>query len=306
MSARTVSAPRSSSSYVNALEKARDDFVTVDPSRRSWNKALFIYAASKIHSEIRSRQNEKLPIWNNFLVEIHELDILLVELKKNLSTAYSSYVVDQISKESKRTWELFSDSDLFPSIGTYLQPEAISVVTQDRTKDRNTNKKVLTRFTPTRELVEHLERGLRALIDVSDLERFGLPNVDIDPSLANDELAEVITIRIERMLATLGGREMYSGTKEIAISEHGRFSLRLQFEILDRLPIRPDETTDFFSMLYSEIVAFLKAGGRLGGAWGEVVEHDNELYLRTLSASILTDENWEPVASVEGDMFSEN
>ncbi|MFA6033023.1 MAG: hypothetical protein WC889_09005 [Myxococcota bacterium] len=55
------------------------------------------------------------------------------------------------------------------------------------------------------------------------------------------------------------------------ISLGGRLLVSLQGQVLRNFFVRPDEGSEFFSLLVEEIISFLRAGNQFGGDWGALV-----------------------------------
>lgn len=160
-------------------------------------------------------------------------------------------------------------------------------------------------FAPSDQLVKFVERGIRSLEEAAGKIEANI--VRGKPVFTPDrgELKEIVTVRLERMFATTAKWERHQGETFKAITHNGRFDLPIQFAVLDRLPIRPDEGGEFFATLYSEIVAYILAGGSLGGAWGDVVVRGDELYFNISPAPVRAAEEWEEPAGFEGDVYPE-
>lgn len=160
------------------------------------------------------------------------------------------------------------------------------------------------RFEPSRDLSGLVKRGHES---INELCREAITTVDFAESgtdlffdrLSDEEISETITLRLERMLATLAYRLIQEGKQSVEIASNGRFSPLLQYEILERILVQPDEYTIFFNLLLNEISDFLDFGGRFAGDWGRLVIKGESLNMELVKGPAQINENWELPSSIE-------
>lgn len=300
------------------FEVANVTFHNADKIFYGWNN-LFLLANGTIEHLIPGHSAQVITGERDTVVVVDRLhaNVPLGISWADLSRIYLSRTVSTYVRELPRSkfveiggdelgsaivaWEpmelAFSVFASSPNLGestlrSFVEPEEASTWTQRRP----------TRFVPSEQLVSFTERGVQSLIEAAAEAQTQTPNFPISEKPTREELTQSISVRLERMLSTLGKRARQEGHAQLPISETGRFKLSVQYEILDRLPVRPDEGGEFFAHLYSEIVSFLHMGGHLGGAWGEVAERANDLYLMIKPATAIAEESWEPAGDLEGDV----
>jgi hypothetical protein len=98
-------------------------------------------------------------------------------------------------------------------------------------------------------------------------------------SLSLPALAAELADRVEGLIGIMGTRYKNGANSIGDIATSGRFRLSFQYEMLDRVPICPDESTDFFSLLYTELERFLISGGIIDGPWGRLVLENGTMRL---------------------------
>jgi len=129
----------------------------------------------------------------------------------------------------------------------------------------------LDRFRPTSTLVEYWRRGLQDhVVQIPAGEVASKAKAFLDKHSTADFI-EAFAKRFMRMLSVLGNRQRFGIEDFSNFAIGGRFSLRIQYEILDRIQVSPDENTDFFRRLFDELHQHLAGGGTVAGAWGELV-----------------------------------
>ena len=151
-----------------------------------------------------------------------------------------------------------------PQVSTDLDLEAPA-------KNKSAHDLAPKKFLPTVELVNFWRRGLEAHRAEARRTVRNDPHLRFLESQSTGDLRRAFAIRMKRLFSVVGNRHRYGMDDFEAVGAHGRFSLEMQYQILDRIQIRPDESTEFFSLLYTEMANYLSAGGKLGGSWGELV-----------------------------------
>lgn len=89
-------------------------------------------------------------------------------------------------------------------------------------------------------------------------------------TLTTGRLAPWVTRRLLRMFRSLASEAREEGLEFRPLTEGRSWSLDVQFGILDRLPVRPDETSQFLRELLQEIANSEREGKTITGGWGEV------------------------------------
>jgi hypothetical protein len=153
-------------------------------------------------------------------------------------------------------------------------------------------------FIPSATLVEYWRQGLNAhRANARRISRSSQSDRFLE-SQTKEELARAFSLRLRRMLSVIGNRQRYGIEDYKHIGAGERFSLEVQYQVLDRIQILPDEATEFFSLLYAELSQYLSYGGKLGGSWGELVLRDGSLELMTKPEASV-EEPWEPAEVLE-------
>jgi hypothetical protein len=83
-------------------------------------------------------------------------------------------------------------------------------------------------------------------------------------------LVPMVTHRLARMFRSLASEARENGLALRPLTEGASWSLDLQFNVLERLPVRPDETSEFLRALLRDILHSAGEGRIISGRWGEV------------------------------------
>jgi hypothetical protein len=85
--------------------------------------------------------------------------------------------------------------------------------------------------------------------------------VSIGPTLFSDsDLEEYITLRIWRMMLSFADRCAVEGVTEVEIGDEDGFVERVDYMILERIPVRPKQISSFLTLLYEEYRSFVSSG----------------------------------------------
>ena len=126
------------------------------------------------------------------------------------------------------------------------------------------------------QIAEFVARGIQASEEIAarqftaDRRWVILENEIPAEDLTVDTLALVTTRRIRRMLRSLASEARENKLEARPLSERFSWCIDVQYEIIERLPVRPDETSSFLQALLADMLQAARAGKRVGGAWGEV------------------------------------
>ncbi|SEN34153.1 hypothetical protein [Bradyrhizobium sp. OK095] len=101
-------------------------------------------------------------------------------------------------------------------------------------------------------------------------------------NMSRQQVVDEFGVRLQRIMATIGNRQRYGIEGAWPLAKGGQFSLVFQHLVLDRLPIRPDDSSRFFSLLLTELMQWLESGQQIGGSWGRL-RIDHELILLEIS-----------------------
>jgi hypothetical protein len=132
------------------------------------------------------------------------------------------------------------------------------------------------RYTVSVRMAQFVLRGIHAAEQVArrqlgaDPHWLALERQIPTENLSADGLVPWVTRRLLRMFRSLASEAREDGLPYRPLMEGGTWSLDVQFGILDRLPVRPDETSEFLRVLLLEILEAARAGGIISGRWGEV------------------------------------
>jgi hypothetical protein len=83
-------------------------------------------------------------------------------------------------------------------------------------------------------------------------------------------LVPLVTHRLFRLFRSLASEAREDGLALRPLTEGESWSLDLQFNILERLPVRPDETSEFLRALLLDVLSSTREGRTISGSWGEV------------------------------------
>src|SRR5579864_229304 len=82
------------------------------------------------------------------------------------------------------------------------------------------------------------------------------------------QIAEDLTIRVERLFGRIGDEAQDDGLEEVAISVNGNFNDKVAYALTDTFREIPlTEGSGFSRLLYDELLNFVHEGGRLAGGW---------------------------------------
>jgi hypothetical protein len=131
-------------------------------------------------------------------------------------------------------------------------------------------------FLVSGKIVDFVLRGIQATSEIASRqfaadERWAaladlLPPQDLSTPL----LRQAITRRIRRMFRSLASEAREDRSQMRLLASTSSWSIDVQYEIIERLPIRPDETSEFLRVLLLDIWTALKSGVRIGGGWGQL------------------------------------
>lgn len=87
---------------------------------------------------------------------------------------------------------------------------------------------------------------------------------------SDNELAQQFSKSLKGFFGAIGQELRAAGDAYGTVTSGGRFAPQLQIQLCDRFLIVPDQGSLFLSLLSGEIVATIKAGGGISGAWGKL------------------------------------
>lgn len=132
------------------------------------------------------------------------------------------------------------------------------------------------RYTVSERVAQFVLRGIHAAEQVAwrqlgaDRRWLALERQVPTEDLTVGGLVPLVTRRLLRMFRSLASEAREDGLAFRPLTEGESWSLDVQFGILDRLPVRPDETSEFLRVLLLEIVHSAREGRTISGRWGEV------------------------------------
>ena len=152
--------------------------------------------------------------------------------------------------------------------------------------EARTSSTLLEEFLVSAEIADFVLRGVQATSEIANRqfaadERWAaladlLPPQDPSTPL----LRQAITRRVRRMFRSLASEAREDGSQMRLLAGTSSWSIDVQYEIIERLPIRPDETSEFLRALLLDISMALRSGVRIGGGWGHLqISADGELTL---------------------------
>ena len=109
--------------------------------------------------------------------------------------------------------------------------------------------------------------------------------------LGTDFLTPLVTRRLHRMFRSLASSARDEGLSSRSLSNGASWAIDVQFDIIDRFPVRPDETSEFLRALLVDVLEGARAGRQITGSWGELQVRDkNRLFLSIASPPASNDE----------------
>lgn len=117
-------------------------------------------------------------------------------------------------------------------------------------------------FTPSEKLVGIWRRNVEALAHES-----GAP---FAKALTDSEAAKEFSKALTLLIGSIGQELRYSESPSTVAASDGMFSSAIQLELCERFLIVPFHANEFLSLLYDEVLAFLKSGMTFSGGWGKL------------------------------------
>jgi hypothetical protein len=162
--------------------------------------------------------------------------------------------------------------------------------------EAQTSSKSVEEFLVSGQVTDFVLRGVQATSEIANRqfaadERWAaladlLPTQDPSTPL----LRQAITRRVRRMFRSLASEAREDGSQMRLLAGTASWSIHVQYEIIDRLPIRPDETSEFLRALLLDISTALRSGVRIGGGWGYLqISAEGELTLAVAPRGELED-----------------
>jgi hypothetical protein len=175
-----------------------------------------------------------------------------------------------------------------------FQRKALRVEVEHRPNVVKTEK-----FLPSKELTAFWTRGLRDHIQemqtpsrLKDGYEFAVRH--------SSQTTDILATRLKRIIALVANRQNSGIERTADLAKAGRFSLAFQHQILNRITVRPDESSEFFSMLFKELHAFLHMGGSLEGAWGRLRIKEETIFISPKgSVEVAVPGNWSRAEVIE-------
>ena len=93
------------------------------------------------------------------------------------------------------------------------------------------------------------------------------PKLEFTP----EEIEIHVSNQVRRMLRTIASIERERRKKERALTNGDSWTIDVQYYIIERFPLRPDETGDFLNALRRDILTAVEHGRPLAGDWWRVV-----------------------------------
>lgn len=115
--------------------------------------------------------------------------------------------------------------------------------------------------------------GATSDIQIDGWEKLGhlLPEGSVD----TETLRTRVTERVREMLRTLASDLRASGSTKRSVAGPEGWEIELQYAITDRLPVRPDETSEFLDALLVDATEALAVRRSISGAWGALALDDD-------------------------------
>ena len=150
------------------------------------------------------------------------------------------------------------------------------------------------RFSPSPVLLQLVADGLREYQELSHGQVAHVSEDELSTAQVSGRLKEAFVAKLEQMFATLGSRRRDGIDGPSDVSRAGEFTLEYQLAILDRIPIKPLDDTEFLTRLLHELKSFIWRGGRISGDWGSlIVDVNGELRLAISPPAVDDEEHWE-------------
>jgi hypothetical protein len=137
------------------------------------------------------------------------------------------------------------------------------------------------KFSPSIKLTRYWVKGLRDHLNEMDVPSRYRNGIEAAFSDSIEATAEAFAVRLQRIFAVIGNRQRYNIEPARPITSGQGFSLPFQHQIIDRIPVRPDQYGDFFALFHDELMSHLTNGGFVKGSWGRLVLRHSEIYIES-------------------------
>jgi hypothetical protein len=182
------------------------------------------------------------------------------------------------------------------------KPHIFEPIRPDRSQERPVDE---TKYSVSSLLADFVLRGIQACEEIAK-QQLGndhrwqaiqreIPAEELGP----DFLITLVTRRLHRMFRSLASAARDDGFSYRMLSNGASWAIDVQYDLIDRFPVRPDETSEFLRALLIDVFNGARAGRRITGRWGEVqIAGKNELILSIVPPSSSRDEAVTPPSTV--------
>jgi hypothetical protein len=145
-------------------------------------------------------------------------------------------------------------------------------------------------LTPSRKLVD---------LWIDGIQRFAKSGTRLDVELGLERLSvseksEALSRQITSVITSFAHFKKYENFSPLHLADAGRWDVNFQIVLSEHLPLVPDRSDEFLSLLLSEIKSALRSGWTLSdGSWGSLNLVRNEVVLLLNRQDILEDPSFE-------------
>jgi hypothetical protein len=146
-------------------------------------------------------------------------------------------------------------------------------------------------FTPSEKLVNLWRLNVESLARDSGV-RFA-------KALSDSEAAKEFSKTLTLLIGSIGQELRYSESPSTIAASNGMFSSTMQLELCERFLILPFHAHEFLTLLYGEILDFLKSGTTFSGGWGKLtIPRPNEIAFQLTAPNYINDPDFERAKEV--------
>jgi hypothetical protein len=198
-----------------------------------------------------------------------------------------------IANQKSKPIEQFS-KDALKITGIYHPAGAVPVISE-HTPERPLEGKE--RYSVSSTVTNFVFRGIRASEEIAKQQlgtdhRWQALEREIPAEeFGTDLLTSLVTRRLHRMFRSLASAARDGGLLSRSLSNGASWAIDVQYDLIDRFPVRPDETSEFLRALLVDVFQGTRAARRITGGWGEIqIRNENELVMRIAATPAPHDE----------------
>jgi hypothetical protein len=275
-----------------------------------WPATSDEYAASPI-DVIRSFLGHQKRVYHNWnqlnnllVVAAGELDPHTV-LSSNTTTLYvclvasgTTRLIDWERRELLGWYNSVSQSDPNPvqPLTPYLTTPTYSLLpVASYIADEQLTFPVTTEFSPSKELVDLWVKSVKSYVEEADRARL---TVALNPSYL--ELQQQFAKTLHSTFGMIAQQLRYEGAANLNITRANRFVPRMQLELCEQFLINGYESSQFLTMLGTELKSAIAKGLNIRGAWGHIEENsESDIVYELTNPNITSDASFVRATRIE-------